>query len=380
MLPFILYDFIDERQQKRINIKVHMLSSLRSSSIKASISSCGMKLLVECRLQSNFVDPQRHRESFRRLDGSFRFSVTDMRMVSFAHISSQLPRGADGLVWAVMKVDLPYKVESEFYDEDVIPGYDLFFCDQGLFLHLQLVGVDRSKAKEEKPLPGIRVVAARSENVSTYDTPEGDHYAQPFRQDLQDLRGKHLQGTSRHQVPRSARKRKKTSHLGRNGTHFAHHFFAPRQAQDQQGRNVTPNFGATFEPDRPEEQCFEKNPKPGAVPVGTTNQGKVLFGPGYTRKDPNENLIHFSPEKNQKNQEEEQNGFIDEISMEDVEYEHEDDQQEVTYNFESDCPQAANLMGLDSLANAAHQKFQDEKYLFAHRQSNYATNKADHLL
>ena len=105
-------------------------------------------------------------------------------MVSFAHISSQLPRGADGLVWAVMKVDLPYKVESEFYDEDVIPGYDLFFCDQGLFLHLQLVGVDRSKAKEEKPLPGIRVVAARSENVSTYDTPEGDHYAQPFRQDL----------------------------------------------------------------------------------------------------------------------------------------------------------------------------------------------------
>ena len=66
--------------------------------------------------------------------------------------------------------------------------------------------------------------------------------------------------------------------------------------------------------------------------------------------------------------------------MEDVEYEHEDDQQEVTYNFESDCPQAANLMGLDSLANAAHQKFQDEKYLFAHKQSNYATNEADHLL
>ena len=379
-MPYLLYDFIDERQQKRINIKIHLLSSLRSKSIKAKISSCGMKLLVECRLQSNFIDPQRHRESFRRPDGSFRFSVTDMRMVSFAHISSKLPRGADGLVWALMQVDLPFKVEADFYNEDVIPGYDLFICDQGLFLHLQLVGIDRAKAKEEKPLPGIRVVGARSQSLAAYNTPDGDHYTPPAPQGPQATRGNFFQGSSRHQAPQSRKKRKKETGRDENGTHPTHHFFATRMPRDHQGPSPAPNFGATFREDHSQAKKPQENSKPEAIPVGTTARGKVLFGPEPCNKIPNGNLMDFSPEKNPKNHQDEYEDDSDEISVESASFDHEGEADASSYQFESDCPQAANLMELKHLSDNSSRYLSDGRFSFAQGKKKNIHQDGHHLL
>jgi len=83
-LPFILYQFIDERQYQMICVKVYLLSSAKSETIKTTISPCGMTLCIDCRYyQSNFIDAERHVESFQApLEGlSFR-----KRMLGWLHL------------------------------------------------------------------------------------------------------------------------------------------------------------------------------------------------------------------------------------------------------------------------------------------------------
>jgi len=49
-----------------------------------------------------------------------------------------------------MCVHLPFEVETSFYNEDIIPGYDLFQCDNGFFLHVQCVEIQRVKKRKNK--------------------------------------------------------------------------------------------------------------------------------------------------------------------------------------------------------------------------------------
>lgn len=92
-------------------------------------------------------------------------------MVSFSHKVSKLSRSGDGTTWGSMEIDLPFEVETSFYDEDVIPGFDLFMCDEGMFLHLQLVSSDRKKKELKKPLAGVRVIPSRYRSQNSYNTP-----------------------------------------------------------------------------------------------------------------------------------------------------------------------------------------------------------------
>ena len=169
-LPFVISEFIDEKHQRRLCLKIHLLSGATSATVKARVEACGRKLSVLCRYKSNFLDPERHRECFQANDRTHLFSSTDVRMVSFSHAASMLEKNSDKTVWGKMSIHLPFEVETSFYNEDVIPGYDLFRCDAGFFLHVQCVENHRVKKKEKRVLPGVRIIPQRNA-ASNYQTP-----------------------------------------------------------------------------------------------------------------------------------------------------------------------------------------------------------------
>ena len=122
---------------------------MESENVKAKVSDDGMKVFVDVRYRSHFIDATRHRECFLSPSGtSLLFTPTDMRMVAFGAAASKLPRNPQNEVWARMVIDLPFEVETEFYQEDVIPGLDFMQCDEGIFLNLELVGVERVRPKK----------------------------------------------------------------------------------------------------------------------------------------------------------------------------------------------------------------------------------------
>jgi len=153
-------------------------------------------------------------------------------MVAFAHASSQLAR-TDGRVWGRMSIALPLQVETDFYSENAIPGYDLFCCDDGFFLHIQLVGVERMKTKLVEPLPGIRVVPSRSSN-SEYDSPldasaPQERTAPAQHPSLQDLFEARLAAAKKERMAREARLRHQHHHVDQ----FAKSFTNKRSYDEQ---------------------------------------------------------------------------------------------------------------------------------------------------
>ena len=162
-LPFILSNFVDHKQQKRLSIKIMLPSGSTSDGVRVRVSPDGMSLWVFCRYGSNFTDPQRHRECFVNNEGFFQFHETDMRMVAFAQASSCLPRTSKGSCWGKMTVDLPFQVEDDLYnEEDDIKPQDFFMCDKMLFMGVELVGVDRAQPKLRLNTPSFRVVGDRA--------------------------------------------------------------------------------------------------------------------------------------------------------------------------------------------------------------------------
>jgi len=126
-----------------------MLSGASSATMKAKVETCGKKVSMICRYKSNFLDSQRHRECFQAANRTHLFAITDVRMVSFSHAASMLEKNADKTVWRRMCINLPFEVEANFYNEDIIPGgYDLFMCDNRFFLRLQCVGIKRVNKKK----------------------------------------------------------------------------------------------------------------------------------------------------------------------------------------------------------------------------------------
>lgn len=291
-LPFILYQFIDERQFQRICVKIHLLSSTKSETIKATISPCGMILCVDCRYQSSFIDAERHRESFQEPSSRPFFSNTDVRMVAFAHASSQLAR-TDGRVWGRMSIALPLQVETDFYSEDVIPGYDLFRCDDGFFLHIQLVGVERVKAKLVEPLPGIRVVPSRSSS-SDYDSPldasdprERTVPAQhPSLQDLFEARL--VAEAKKERMAREARLRHQHHHVDQFAKSFANkrsydeQNIAKKTSKNNLHNSVSaPIYKVAKHP--PRQYQYEIPEKPDPKQVGFSRAGNPVYGPNPTK-------------------------------------------------------------------------------------------------
>ena len=98
-LPFILSNFVDHKQQKRLSLKIMLLSGASSDGVRIRVSPDGMLLWVFCRYGSSFTDPQRHCECFVDNEGCLQFQETDMRMVAFAQASSCLPRTLAGSCW-----------------------------------------------------------------------------------------------------------------------------------------------------------------------------------------------------------------------------------------------------------------------------------------
>ena len=143
-LPFILSNFVDHKQQKRLSLKIMLLSGASSDGVHVQVSPDGMLLWVFYRYGSNFTDPQRHRECFVDDKGCLQFQETDMRMVAFAQASSCLPRTSAGSCWGKMTVDLPFQVKGDLYDEeDVTRPQDFFLCDKLLFMVVELVGINQ---------------------------------------------------------------------------------------------------------------------------------------------------------------------------------------------------------------------------------------------
>ena len=153
-------------------MKIHLLSGATSDCVKAHVSDDGLNLFVDVRYRSNFIDPTRHRECFTTPSGtSLLFTPTDMRMVAFGAAASKLPRDERKEVWSRMTIDLPFEVETDFYEEDVIPGQEFIMCDDGIFLNVELVGVSRVRPAKASKLPGIRVVPTRGFASNTYFSP-----------------------------------------------------------------------------------------------------------------------------------------------------------------------------------------------------------------
>ena len=75
--------------------------------------------------------------------------------------------------------------------------------------------------------------------------------------------------------------------------------------------------------------------------------------------------MDFSPENNHQNQQDEYEDDSDEILVETASFDHEGEADASTYNFRSDCPQAANLMELKNLSDNAPSYMNDERFRFA---------------
>ena len=90
--------------------------------------------------------------------------------------------------------------------------------------------------------------------------------------------------------------------------------------------------------------------------------------------------MNFSPEKNPKNHQDEYEDNGDEISVETASFDHEGEADASSYQFESDCPQAANLMDLDKLADTALRYLNDERFSFAQGKKKNIHGDGHHLL
>ena len=77
----------------------------------------------------------------------------------------------DGEVWGRMIVDLPFPCETDFYEEDVVPGYEIIRWDSLYFLSLSLVGAERKKPKKQQKNTTIRIVPQRRFVSQAYKSP-----------------------------------------------------------------------------------------------------------------------------------------------------------------------------------------------------------------
>ena len=168
-LPYVLTTFVDERLQNRVCLKIHLLSGMEPQNIKATCNS--HQVILSCRYQSAFISPIRHRECFITSTGEFLFSKTDTRIVAFGADVDKLVKDQDGEVWGQMIVDLPFACETDFYDEDVVPGYEIIRCDSSYFLNLSLVGAEQKKPKKQQKNTTIRIVPQRRFRPQAYKTP-----------------------------------------------------------------------------------------------------------------------------------------------------------------------------------------------------------------
>ena len=90
--------------------------------------------------------------------------------------------------------------------------------------------------------------------------------------------------------------------------------------------------------------------------------------------------MDFSPEKNPKNHQDEYEDNGDEISVETASFDHEGEADASSYNFGSDCPQAANLMELKNLSENASRYLSDERFRFAQGKKKNIHDNGHHLL
>ena len=63
-LPLILSNFVYHKQQKRLFLKIMLLSGALNDGVHAWVSQYGMLLWDFCHYSSKFTDPQQHRECF----------------------------------------------------------------------------------------------------------------------------------------------------------------------------------------------------------------------------------------------------------------------------------------------------------------------------
>ena len=90
--------------------------------------------------------------------------------------------------------------------------------------------------------------------------------------------------------------------------------------------------------------------------------------------------MDFSPENNHQNQQDEYEDDSDEILVETASFDHEGEADASSYNFGSDCPQAANLMELNKLADTASSYMRNERFSFAQGRKKNIHVDGHHLL
>ena len=90
--------------------------------------------------------------------------------------------------------------------------------------------------------------------------------------------------------------------------------------------------------------------------------------------------MDFSPEKRHKNQQDEYEDDGDDISVETASFDHGGEADASSYNFGSDCPQAANLMELKNLSDNSSRYLSDERFSFAQGKKKNIHQDGHHLL
>ena len=90
--------------------------------------------------------------------------------------------------------------------------------------------------------------------------------------------------------------------------------------------------------------------------------------------------MNFLPKKNPKNHQDDYEDDGDEILVETASFDHEDGADASSYNFGSDCPQAANLMELKNLSDNAPSYMKDERFRFALGKKKNIHGDGHHLL
>ena len=157
----------DTSFNKRIYLKIQLPSGAEVHDFKMRVEEGGHQIVVQHKLSKDLICPSLQLKALRH-NAKNQYTRSDIRINAFAEAIMDLQNfSSRDEIWTTMRIEMPFQVEEQFYNDGSVPPVDFFLINNTRFLGLELIGVRNNFQSSYIKFNSFRCVTESNQRDST---------------------------------------------------------------------------------------------------------------------------------------------------------------------------------------------------------------------
>ena len=171
----------DTSFNKRIYLKIQLPSGAEVNDFKMRVEEGGHQVVVQNKLSKALTCPSLQLKA-HRLNAKLQYTRSDIRINAFAEAIMDLQDfSTRDEIWTTMRIEMPFQVEEQFYNDGSVPPVDFYSINDALFLGFELIGVRNNFQSSYNNFNSFRCVTESNQRDSTsFGQPDNYNDKEPF--------------------------------------------------------------------------------------------------------------------------------------------------------------------------------------------------------